>query len=114
MNQALTIYVIGQLIPALFYVSTFALHYAYRHLPSSAQSVVKELAGIVVPALEQNASLLNGAAKKQEATRIIQSILASIKIQASPELIDACIEAAVYSLKQSVMTAQTTKLPIQK
>jgi hypothetical protein len=72
---------------------------------------VTEIANLVVPAIEQNANLLNGFAKKQEATRLIGTILIKLGVQSSPELTDSCIEAAVYSLKQAVMTSSTTRLP---
>lgn len=80
-------------------------------LSPAQHQVVKEIADMVVPAIEQTCSLLSGPAKLQEATRVIGDLLAAANVHVSPALISTAIEAAVYAMNQSRSQAVTVLRP---
>lgn len=115
MTQTDILTLISLTSPLLVFLASFLAHKLYSHMTPQQQTVVHDLANMVVPAVEQTCSALAGEAKRQEAVRIIGEILTSIGVKnVSSALINAAIEAAVFSMNQGRMTATTVKLPIVK
>jgi LL-H family phage holin len=112
MNTDQLFTLITLLMPLVVFLAGIASHFIFARLSPNQQQAVQELAHMVVPAVEQSCSLLNGEGKRQEATRLISELLQATGVKNVPTaLISTAIEAAVYGMNQSVMNAQTAKMP---
>jgi hypothetical protein len=87
--------------------------YLYKRLvPPSRQAQLdhaKSLARTVAQGVEQTCSALTGPNKKAEAVRLINLLLKEAGITASPTLVDALIEQAVYAINANLPDPQVTQ-----
>jgi LL-H family phage holin len=73
-----------------------------QKLPQQKRDLIEQIAGTVVPAIEQKFdNTVKNPEKKQEAVTMVKQILASLHINATDEIIDAVIEAAVFAMNQT-------------
>lgn len=92
---------INLLAPLLVFLASFISHKIYASLKPDHQQVVSRIAEMVIPAIEQTCQMFTGEEKRQEAVRQIEAILRGVGLKnVSPVLINAAIEAAVWSLKK--------------
>jgi len=89
-----------------------------RFVPPSRQVQLdhaKSLARTVAQGVEQTCSALTGPNKKAEAVRLIGVLLKEAGITASPTLVDALIEQAVYAINANLTDPQVTQpVPVLK
>lgn len=89
------------ILPPLISLCVVWYKHMVQQLPQQKRDLVQQIVNTVVHAVEQQ---LNDAAKsadkKQKAVSLIKEILASLHINVSDGLIDAMIEAAVYTMNQ--------------
>jgi LL-H family phage holin len=111
MNADTLITIVSLATPLLAFLASYLSHMIYQKLPTQDQAAVKQIADLVVPAVEQSASLLSGAGKKQEALRIATSIMNALGIKMNATLLESAIEAAVYAMNQQRQTSITVMRP---
>jgi LL-H family phage holin len=101
-NQVVTIITaLTPLYPFLFALAAVLFHRLVAKLPHNQQTLLNQIVQTAVNAVEQMAAGKTGLEKKRMAIRMIGDILQSLHITASPSLIDALIESAVYGINQS-------------
>jgi LL-H family phage holin len=72
-----------------------------QKLPQQKRDIVDQVVRTVVYAVEQKLDdTASNPQKKQEAVTLVKQILASLHISATDEMIDAVIEAAVFTMNQ--------------
>jgi LL-H family phage holin len=107
-NQVVTIIIaLTPLYPFLFALAAVLFHRLVAKLPHNQQAILNQIVQAVVTAVEQMAAGKTGLEKKRMAIKMIADILQGLHITASPALIDALVESAVYGINQS----QSIKLP---
>lgn len=94
--------------PFLFALAAVLFKWLMSILPKDRQAEVNRVVQIVVQGVEQSGADKPGSEKKQIAVAIVNTILNNLRITVSPTLVDAMIEAAVYTINQS----QPINLPV--
>jgi hypothetical protein len=101
-NQVITIITaLTPLYPFLFALALLLFRWLVAKLPYNQQVVLNQIVQLVVNAVEQVGAGKAGPEKKLMAIKMIGDILRGFHITASPALIDALIESAVYGINQS-------------
>jgi LL-H family phage holin len=101
-NQIITIITaLTPLYPFLFALAAVLFHRLVAKLPHNQQAMLNQVVQVAVSAVEQMGAGKTGLEKKQMAIKMIRDILLDLHITASPALINALIEAAVYGFNQS-------------
>jgi LL-H family phage holin len=107
-NQVITVITaLTPLYPFLFALAALLFQRLAAKLPHNQQAMLKQIAQLVVSAVEQMGAGKTGQEKKQMAVDMIENILQSFHITISSVLIDALVESAVYGINQG----QSIKLP---
>ncbi|GHO55536.1 phage holin [Ktedonobacter robiniae] len=83
-------------------------------LPEAQRTKVEAIVNQAVVAVEQAQALVPGQVKKDYATNLINSLLKSAGVKATPAQIDTLIEAAVYQMNQGKPSTATAVLPAVK
>jgi hypothetical protein len=90
------------IVPPLVGVIVYLVKLGFDHLPANVHAMVVQAVQAGVKASEQMASpQLNGPAKKQLATEMIEKILATWHINVPASVISTMIESAVADLNAS-------------
>lgn len=101
-TQILTIITaLTPLYPFLFALAVALFKWLMTKLPKDRQAEINQVIQTVVQGVEQSGAGKSGPEKKQMAVAMVSTILNSLHITVSPTLIDAMIEATVYTINQS-------------
>lgn len=107
LNDVVTL--LGAALPVLIPAGIALYHLLVSKLPANQQNALNEIVGTVVSAVEQQAQAGQIApdARKAAAVNLVEAIAKQFGVSqyASPEVISALIECAVFEMNQAKVSA---------
>lgn len=112
MPQELLTNIVNLAVLILIGLAGYAVRQIYAGLPHDKQQLVSNLAGMVVPAIEQQFPDLGNPQKKIQAVNKVRYMLSALGIKGIPDnMIEIAIEAAVFAVKQQQNASSAPQTP---
>lgn len=109
------IVIVFQLVfPVLVAGVAVAYRFVISKLPASQRAQATEIVNHAVQAIEQTQASVPGPNRKVQAEALINGLLKSAGVKASPELVDVLIESAVFAVNKAVDKNATLQMPVVK